>query len=480
MFETPQSRKEFLLSVKTGKISAQMLEKASGQAAAFSEQDPDEILALMGVNEATAVFASAVFAVLDHPQKGVKLVEAMVKERRPEGEAALAKLVAQVPQADLIAGLGRMVNNKNLENRKKALKMLIKLDKWPRHDQLVLPLLQDPNSEIAEVMVRQVAAKAPARYVQYLRQFSRSEDLKTREACLKALMQLGQVRHADLFLERLAFEEGELKDGLRSCLSQFLKSEAEVITKEVVKATTSDIPQVRATAMALFTKLPNKAQAFWIFLQFSGSVSSFLRDQMFQEAKRHADVLVDPILATCQQEQDQGIRLQAIQLAKVLQHQKLAGLFLKELKSEDWMVRYTAIQTLSEMKSPQAVPHFLEMLKEPDAATAAVQALDRYRDMRLAKPLFQFLPKANANLQIEILKLLENLGDGRFLPHFAKFLEGNAFKEGALKQVALSAKAIGAASGQEVPSNLRDLHERLVEKTLDELPDLGLKLSDEV
>lgn len=480
MFETPQSRKEFLLSVKTGKINAQMLQKAADQADAFADEDPDEILALMSVNEATAGFAAAVFAALKHPQKGVKLVEAMVKERRPEGEAALGQLAGQVPLEDLIAGLGRMVNNKNVDHRKKALKLLLKLEQWPRHDQIVLPLLADPNREIAEVMVRQVAAKAPARYVQYLRQFSRSEDVKTREACLNALMGLNQVRHADLFLERLPFEEGELKDALRANLSQFLKSEAETITKEVVKATTSDIPQVRATAMALFTKLPNKTQAFRIFLQFSGSVSSFLRDQMFQEARKFADALVEPILATCQQEKDQGIRLQAIQLAKVLQHQQLAGLFMKELKSDDWMVRYTAIQTLSEMKSPQAVPHFLEMLKEPDAATAAVQALDRYRDMRLAKPLFQHLPKANAQLQIEILKLLENLGDGRFLPHFANFLEGKAFKEGALKQVAISAKAIGSASGAEVPSNLSELHERLVEKSIEDLPDLGLKLSDEL
>jgi HEAT repeat protein len=480
MFETPQSRKEFLLSVKTGRINAAMLQKAADQASVFADQNPDEILALMGVNEATAAFATAVFGALKHPEKGVKLVEAMVKERSPEGEAALSKLAAQVPLEDLIAGLGRMVNSKNLEHRKKALKMLVKLDNWPRHDQLVQPLLQDPNREIAEVMARQVAAKAPARYVQYLRQFSRSEDGKTRETCLHALMNLKKVRHADLFLERLPFEEGELKDALRANLSQFLKTEAQTITKEVVKAITSDIPQVRATAMALFTKLPNKSQAFRIFLQFSGSVSSFLRDQMFQEARKFADALVDPILATCQQEKDQGIRLQAIQLAKVLKHQKLAGLFLKELKSDDWMVRYTAIQTLSEMKSPQAVQPFLEMLKEPDAATAAVQALDRYRDIRLAKPLFQHLPKAPANLQIEIVKLLENLGDGRFLPHFAKFLEGNAFKEPALKQVAMSAKAIGIASGTEVPSNLRDLHDKLVEKTMADLPDLGLKLSDEV
>jgi len=178
-------------------------------------------------------------------------------------------------------------------------------------------------------------------------------------------------------------------------------------------------------------------------------------------------------------EQDPALRLQAMNLAKVLKHQQLAPIFLHEMKNPNWLVRYTAMQVLGDMKAQQALPALVEALNSEDASIAAIQALDKYRDIRLAKPLFQKLPNGNESEQTEIVKVVQNIGDARLLPHLAKFLDSAAPKGGVKKLTAEIIIAMCKATNTAVPPRVTQIYDGLREKTVNDLPDLGLKMSDD-
>jgi HEAT repeat protein len=250
------------------------------------------------------------------------------------------------------------------------------------------------------------------------------------------------------------------------------------MTKKVVVAITADDAAVRQAALKLFFKLPEPPKAFRRLLMYLTSVASGLRDLAFAELAKHGDPFAELLMNLFKKERDPVLRLQALNLAKALKHPKLAPVFLHELKNPDWLVRYTAMQVLAEMKSPQALPALIEALREPETAQAAIQALDKYRDLRLAKPFFQKLPHAPESEQVELLAAIQNLGDARLLAHLGKFLDSSAPKGKAKLRAAVTIIAICGQSNTAVPERVQQIYDSLRTRTVEDLPDLGLQLAD--
>ena len=481
MFETGKSRKEFLEALRMGRVSPPQLEQALAEHSAFADCRADDISwSLAHTDPNIRQFGKRVYAICSDPDKMSKLMDLYRNERRTTtAEAYMAALVELDPNA--IFGItGKMVNSTDPTVRQKALAMLIAQENWPKQRTQVAALLEDPRPEISEAMLREVAPKAPRAYASQLRTLSLHPKPEIRALCLKALAGMNQMINAELFLNRLPHESGDVKKLVFDAIVALIKQEPVPMTETIVKTIAGTDLKAAKAAMDFFVKLPDRRGAFRCFLKYADAVSSMMRDQLFAVATQVADAFVDPVLDVAKNEKDPALRLQAINLARALKHQKLAPIFLHELKNPDWLVRYTAMQVLSDMKSAQALPIIVEALGNAESCMAAIQSLDKYRDIRLAKPFFQKLPQGHESEQIEILKALQNIGDARLLTHLFKFLDSEAPKGKAKKFAAETIIAMCEATKTPIPPRVTQIHESLRDRGFDDLLDLGLKMSEDI
>lgn len=478
MLETHKSRKEFLDAMKMGRLNPQLLQKAMSEYQLFGDCDAIDIVWALAHNDPNIrQFGNAVFTICADPNRATVLIEAITRERRGAAADAFQAALTNLPQEALFAATGRMINNKLVDTRRKAMQLLISQPSWPKQRTQVMALLEDPDTSVCEAMLTEVVARAPKSYVNQLRQLAIHENAKIRELALKSIIELAEIRDAELFLERLPLEDGELRKALFEAVVAAIKSEPQTMLQVIVKAIASPQAEVSRTAMDFFVKMPDKRNAVRTFLRFADSISSMMKDQLFQQAARHGEIFVEPILDLAKNEPDPAMRLQALNLAKALKNQKLAPLFLHELKNPDWMVRYTAIQVLAAMKSQQALPVLVELLGREENAIAVIQALDHYQDVRLAKPLLAKLQQTGESEQIAILQALLNMGDGRLLSPIGQFLNSSAPKGKARLKTREIIIQLCKATQTQVPAAVMNIYDGLRERTLDDLPDLGLKMS---
>ena len=478
MFESPKSRREFLAALQAGRISDGVLQKAMAEVPAFADATVAELAWSFGnPKEETKQFALAVLAVLTQEDKAAQLFSLYQRERRPEAEQDLAKALAACGGEAILGELSKMVNNKDVNTRRKALTMFLGQKDWFKHRTMVMTLMEDPKFEVSEVILQAVTKTAPASYVGQLRKLSTHAKPEIRALCLQALIGLNNSENAALFIRRMPQEAGDLRKALYGAIVAFIKADTPTMTEKMVNALGETVPEVRQGAMSLLVKMPDQAGTFKQMLAFCSSVSAMLRDQVFEEMGKQADGFAELAINLFKTEKDPALRLQVLNLAKFLKHAKLAPIFLHEMKNPDWMVRYTAMMVLGDMKSPQALAPLVEQMNTPESAMGAIEALDKYRDMRLAKPFLARLPNAPESEQVALLKAVEHLGDARLLGHMGQFLDSNAPKGKAKKAAAETIMRMCKASNTAVPPRIQEIHEQLAEKTIDDLPDLGLKLS---
>ncbi len=484
MFETEKSRREFIQAMKAGKVGLPLVQKAISLANAFSDCTPEEI-GWMAQHPQPVVqqFGAAISQLIGGapavaaPSGGGGLLDQLLREKSPQRIEQLAQAIAERKDPELGAQLSQMVNDRNPEIRQKAMALLVHLEDWPRQRVMVQALLDDPRVEINEPMLRHVVRAAPRAYVRELRRGAAHANEELRTLCLKTLVAMNQLKNADVVLQRLAREKGELQKSLYGALLTWIKQDPTTMTEVVVAALASAETEVRGAALNLLLKLPDPRASFKRLLEFSASLSAIARDELFTEMARSAEAWIELVLNIFKTEQETSLRFQAMSLAKALNHPRLAPIFLHEMKNPDWMVRYAAMQVLGEMKAEQALNPLVEALNSEESALAAIQALDKYRDVRLAKPLFGRIVAGSETEQIEILKALANMNDARLLPNIAKFLDSSAPKGGAKKFAAETIIKMCEASQTAVPPRVTQIYDSLREKSIDDLPDLGLRLS---
>jgi len=410
------------------------------------------------------------------PQDIVRLMTAYA-QARPDQETRLAAAIAAAASPEAFASLVKMVNDKNPQTRAKAARLLPQLPEWRRQRALAEALLDDPEPAVSRPMLQAAAQQAPAAFIPWLRRRAGDADADSRALCLRALIATGDPAHADALLARLPFEADALRQEIWGALVAMIKRDPADMTERMIRVLAAPDPEARRAAADLLAKMPDKRDVLRRLLIYAESLGAIPRDAAFAAMKKHAEAFAEPLLALFQGEDAAAVRLQGLALARALGHERLTPLFLHQLKSPDWTTRAAALQTLGAMKAPQALPVLVEMLGRGQDAAAVVQALDRYRDPRLAKPLFQRLPAADEAEQIDILKALKNLGDARFLPHLAKFLESASPKGQAKKFTVDAIVDLCRANGQAVPPRILEIQASLSQSALDALPDLGLKLA---
>lgn len=479
MFDQPHKRKEFLAAVKAGRINAQLIEKAMAAYQSFADADLNDVVPLLQ-QPVSKKFAAALIAVNADPHKLEKLVKLYAGERRPEVESDLAAAIGMCKSPTVFTEIAKMINHKDVNQRKKALKLLIKQEDGLQQRELVLALINDPQPAIAEVMLKQVIAIGGKGFQSQLRHFATVGAPETAALCLKALLNQPNLKNIPVFIHGLAYQQGDMVGALSQALGQAMQDAPDYVLEELIKAIGVSDQKVAQTALKMFAGMPNLKEATRSLLLFADSVSPMVRDDIYRLMGTIGDTFVPVVLDLMRDQPEQAVRVQAMNLAKIMKNPKLGPLFLQELKNPDWMVRYSAMQVLAAMKSPQALPILVEFLNQDESSMAAIQALDRYGDMRLAKPFFQKLTsQSNESEQLALLDALLNLNDPRFIGHLAKFLESPVVKGKAVKRCAEVVIDLGKRHNVAVPESVVALNDQLTEKKLEDLPDLGLKLSSD-
>lgn len=385
-------------------------------------------------------------------------------------------MIAQSPDNPVLAQVVQLLNTQDVQKRKRAWETLIKEQGWEQHVQLVLCFFGDPDNSIRDTALKLICEKAGETYGFYLRQFANHQNRELRTLLLKTLIGLKDPENIGMFLERIPSEDEALQKDLAQALAEFIALDVKVATESVVKVFASNEAASRKAAMSFFLKLPDKNLAIKSFLAFSASIAPMVQEEVFKEAKSHKDIFCGLLKDFFTQNKDSALLMQAIQLAKFLGYEGVEDELLKALKSSDWLLQQTAIKGLSSMKSEKAVDSLLELASHPELGPAAISALDKYGDLKYAKAFFQKLPAASEPVQIELLKVLQNMGDERFLPHFTKFFSSSAVKPKAKKVCYQAIVGVCAKSKVALPKEVEEEKQKMDQALLDELPNLGLKL----
>lgn len=503
MFEAEKSRHQFIKALEAGRIRGAVLQKATAETHYFTDIVVSELTWVFG--SANADYKRFIFGVLqvmrqtdkldqlkqlqaqakspaarEELNKAVALLSGGSKPAAPSPAAASKPAQAAPPAADEddATRISRLVNSKDVNSRKQGLKLFTEQPGWQKNRGMVAALLSDPNPELAEAMLRVVIKTAPRGFISQIRAAAHAEKLEVRALALQALVALKQADNVDILLARMPLETGDLQKAVYSALVAMIKADTADMTQRIVTALGNADGRVRQGAMSLLLKMPDQAATFQKILAFCGSINAEMRDQVFAELAKSADAFADLTLNFFRGQPDSALRTQALYLARYLKSQKLAPIFMHELKNPDWLVRHTAMMALGEMKAPQALNALVEQLNNPDASMAAVEALDKYRDLRLAKPLLAKLQSGNASEQGAVLRALENLADARLVAPLTSFVESNAPKGDVKKKTAEAIINLCQATQTAVPAKVQQIHADLAEKTVNDLPDLGLKLAE--
>jgi len=483
MFDNPKSRRELIRALKAGGLNEAVIGRATAEIAHFGDITIEDLSWAFGHGDASAVrFAREVIIRSKEAGKLDKLKALLAEEQRPRAKAELSKLIQRCGGGgdgeESIAQIAQMINNRDAAVRKRGLERFLDHADWHGHRTMVTTLLDDPDPAIAEPMARAVAEKAPRAYIGRIRHLAEHAEDGLRDLCLQALIRTGDAVHADILIRRMPLEQPELRKAMYAALQPMMRADPTTITELLIVNLGDERERVRRGAMTLMAKLPDQADVFRRMLAYCAGVSGMVRERIFGELSNQADHYAGLALKLMEDEADPAVRLQVLELAKFLKSNTLAPLFLRELEHSDWLVRYAAMQVLGEMRSAQALPLLIKLLENPESSAAAIEALDKYRDIRLAKPFLARLPAANESEQLALLSAIENLGDGRLLPHLGKFLDSAAPKGKAKLTCAETIMRMCRTIGTAIPEGVRRIHDQLAEKTVEDLPDLGLKLAD--
>lgn len=479
MFEEAKARREFLASLRSGKVTAQAYQQALNEAAFFKDCRLDDVAwTFQQQNPQIQKLGSILWSASRHAESIDRVMASYQQETEASKEKHWLNLLALAWPEAVLNRLAQWVNQGSVHQRRKALRLFLKLKVWPAQRALVTAFLEDPDPWISENTVKAVAQAAPRAFLRIIRKLAFHSKEDVRKACLSALMGINTPEEAHVVLLRMPHESKALQQPMAQAVIQAIKQHPEAMTQVLLKTLVHGDQAVRHAAMDLFSKLPHRSQAFQHLLRYAESLTADVANDLFAETRRYADHFAKLVAEAYQNQPDTSTRMLLLRFAAALKHPSLAGLFLTEARSDDWMVRYLAIKTLGEMKVEKALPMLVEALKDDMAAGVAIQALAEFKDPRTIQPMLQALPAAGETQQVALVQTLGQFEEPKLLSPLARFLDSPAPKGKAKRITAETVLKLCETTHTPIPERIREIHAQCREATLDDLPDLGLKLAD--
>lgn len=481
LFMKDKSHRAFLKALKSGQVDKEALAEAAANSHWLADCKVDDVLwCLLESNSEIRDFGMRAIAASRERGKVGKLFALYRKEKESrQREIALCQAIAACRSQAALAEVAKMVNSPELEVRRKAHRVFVRLENWHHNRDLVVSLMEDPDASISFLMIKTVVERAGTTYYGYLRHLVVHDRDEIRELALRFLVDQEDPRNADIFFNRIPHERGEVRQTLVNAIVAFTRENPKGMTRRIITAMSDPSEEVRRMALDLFVRLPNRQEAFVDYMRFMIQVTAWLREMMMEDTRAYVEHFAECIISASKTEDDPNIRHHLVAFARFLSHPSLAPMFMHELSNPDWFVRYQAIQVLGEMRSPEALPHLLQAMDDPDTAVAAVRALDNYGDIRLAKPFLTRLATASRSLQKELVSALANMRDPRLVPYMLLFAQRHDIELDARHWVIEKIREVCEAGGIPAPLELTQLETTSGAKGIEGLPDLGLRLEDE-
>lgn len=477
LFQRPdRAKRDFLKALKSGQLDTEALRKGL----VAHEFDVDDVLwCLYESNKKVQQFGLFALGRSTQDDKTARLIEALRSEAQPARRTVVAQAIGHLRDPNTFAHISRLLNSPDVEQRRTALEVFLRLDGWHRQRELVTDFLEDPDPGIALAVTRHVVKSHGRQYEGLLRHLAIHPSIEVRTAIIDWLISQRNPDNAEVFFNRLAVEEGSLHQKLLTALTDLAKADPEQMTLEVIERLGDDAEQVRRTAMELFTHLPDPRAALRIFLRRASGTTDWIRDTMFSQAAPFAERFVDPLLDLFDQGLSEDLRHHALSLAHALKHPRLVDLFLAEFDGADWFLRHQILSTLSELGSTKARPLLLAALEHKETRVIAVKGLVACKDPEITARVLKRLPDLEPDAQIALLEGLEHYPEPRVIPRLLRFIDEQTRHPEVITACAGAITQLCEALDVPVPRRVRASAHRTRDQAIDELPDLGLRLVDD-
>lgn len=468
-----RARREFLKAVKAGKVD----EGALKRGLITYEFDVDEVVWCLFERDSTLrKFGLLAIGRSGQRDKMSQLFGLLVKETSYPRRTALVTTITRCRDDATFSELGKLVNSPDLELRRTAQTLLVRLDGWARQRDLVVTLLEDPDPVIACKMVESLIDDASSQYRGYLRHMAIHDSVEVREAVLRWLIKQGDAENADIFFSRLPHETGHIREALLDALGDLAKDSPEEMTDRVVLFLGDPADDVRTMAMELYVRLPNQKEAFIKLMTYASSTADWIRESMFEEARKFADTFVDPLLAFIEDPRFEPYHHHAYKFAYVLGHKRLIPIFKKDWDKGDWLHRYQVLQIISQGESEEAIPFLVRALDENETCLVAVQGLLKFKNPKIVSNLVGRLPSLHPAAQIEILVELQAYKDPKITEFLGTFVRRPELEDDVRKQAAESLKVLCELLELPYPKDLNEFVKHSKRTGVHTLKDLDLRL----
>jgi HEAT repeat protein len=409
-----------------------------------------------------------------------QLFKMLAKEKAAPRRLALIQAIALARDPQAFSELGKLANSKDVDSRRLAQQILVRIEGWPSQRELVNAFLEDPEIPIVLDMVRAIVEQDVQQYHGYLRHLAIHENEHVRRQVLQWMVQQHDPSHAEIFFARIAHEQGAIAELLLDALARLADQHPAAMLEWCVQSLADAAASVRRTGLQLFVRLLGVDGAMARLMSYAASVTDWVRDTIYEEAKTHTEAFVGPLLAYLDRERNDKLRFQALHFAYALRDERLLPLFIADWERGDWVTRYQILVVLAEVQSPEARRILDQALEQKETRLVAVRALGAYDDPDALRRLTGILGDSESATQLEIIAVLERRGGARMVPFLARFLEGEGLDREVHAATVRAIEAICERLDVPVPRRVVAISRRQQARALDSLPDLGLRLVPDV
>jgi len=346
-----------------------------------------------------------------------RIIDALSNADRQETEAFVRVLAALIDNKSL----AQVVEALSDANQRTAAAIVAALAAGRGYNpQLLLPLLDDPNSPRGPIIA--VLASQKARLS--------ARDLLTRaynqEATEKAAMFriIGEIADESLVPELVSRLEGKdpiARTHIISIVSRFNRPDVAAALQAQLRDTNKFIRQAVLNALA---RLDGNADP--------AILCDLLRDPDVETQQKAIDAVVRAnhpdtmkYLVNVLKDENEEARRAAVEVLNAIGTPQHVRFLLQSIKDDDWWVRSRAADALAKIGGPRVIEAALELIRDKDEEVrrAAIEILNQTKDERAVSHLIEATKDADWWVRERAVDALAEIGSRKALPALLDMLD---------------------------------------------------------
>jgi len=421
---------------------------------AQSPPSPEELIPLLTLED-TAINGRAAQLFLARPDPGA--VKALLDDllERTQGVSHGLK-VLQKSRDDLVV---RAVELQLAQPRpdlvRRLWELILELQPSVSDQYLERALQEAPGPQRIASLRRLVKARGAEAMRATLIDASSNREAMVRKEAVGLLANMPGEDVFGVMLERLSTDDSkEIRDFAGRYLQQYIsKAPPEVKPRVLGRLLLAGEPEQRKQLVQSMFAQGKPDELLLGVLTFCKTLTGQQHKTVMEALKSVGDPLLQAAVALCKSA-DSDIRIQAVYLLETYSDPRTTGQLVGMLRDPDWWARIVVCEAVGRLKEPKTVPALKEMLNDPDAKWAAIDALARI-GAPAAPTLLGLLSDPSAEVRSAVVVAMQPIKDASIDAALANVAAKDPSVDVRLKAVEVSrtrAGADGAGTGMVVSS----------------------------